>query len=179
MHLPYIQPPTSRCCICLASKKKTCPLLPPTLTGESRWHGSHGFVKSTSPLFSLSLGLPHNNRFVSPSVFVATRPSVDTGFSTDTSGVVYSLYRRKEDLASQVRVEGLSTPRIRESTPSSSAAGAATTQCTRWLPPCRPALHVKALSDSGSWACVGVAGVRAAAVWATSELGCGCWGRVA
>ena len=32
------------------------------------------------------------------------------------------------------------------------------TQCTRWLPPCRPALHVTAPSDSGSWACVGVAG---------------------
>ena len=49
---------------------------------------------------------------------------------------------------------------------------------------CRPSLHVTALS--GSWACVGVArrwregsrsvkqpGKTAAAVWATSELGCG------
>ena len=32
------------------------------------------------------------------------------------------------------------------------------TQCTRWLPPCRPALHVTAPVSSASWACVGVAG---------------------
>jgi hypothetical protein len=51
-------------------------------------------------------------------------------------------------------------PHRTASAPSSSGVGAATslTQCTRWLLPCRPALHVTAPSSPGSWVCVGVAG---------------------